>query len=66
MGTSPQVSEAERAIASGDLARAAGLLRQAAEERPNEPQLWMKVAAIHRGMGQPKAALAALHRGLAA
>jgi aspartyl/asparaginyl beta-hydroxylase (cupin superfamily) len=66
MGTSPQVSEAERAIASGDLARAAGLLRQAAEERPNEPQLWMKVAAIHRGMGEPKVALEALHRGLAA
>lgn len=60
------VSEAERAVGSGDLRRAAGLLRQAAESRPDDPALWLKLAAMHRGMGDPQAALEALHRALAA
>ena len=59
------VSEAEGAIAAGDLRRAATLLSEAAESRPDDADLWMKVAALHRATGSPQAALDALHRALA-
>ena len=59
------VSEAESAIAAGDLRRAATLLSEAAESRPKDADLWMKVAALHRATGSPQAALDALHRALA-
>jgi aspartyl/asparaginyl beta-hydroxylase (cupin superfamily) len=57
--------EAERAVATGDLQRAAALLTQVAESRPGDPELWMKVAALQRASGNSQAALAALHRSLA-
>ena len=44
--------EAERAVAAGDLQRAAALLTQVAESRPGDPELWMKVAALQRALGQ--------------
>jgi hypothetical protein len=59
------VSGAEQAVASGDLKRAVALLEQAAEERPDDFTLWMKIAAMHRGTGNPQAALDAIHRALA-
>ncbi|HEU0284688.1 MAG TPA: aspartyl/asparaginyl beta-hydroxylase domain-containing protein [Sphingomicrobium sp.] len=59
------VSEAEGAIAAGDLRRAATLLSEAAESRSGDADLWMKVAALHRASGSPQAALDALHRALA-
>ena len=59
------VSEAERAIAQGDLRRAVGLLSEAAEAQPGDGGLWMKVAALHRATGSPEAALNAIHRALA-
>jgi len=59
------VSEAERAVGSGDLRRAAGLLLEAAESRPEDPALWMKLAAMRRRTGDPHAALQAVHRALA-
>lgn len=59
------VSEAEGAIAAGDFRRAATLLSEAAESRPGDADLWMKVAALHRASGSPQAALDALHRALA-
>lgn len=59
------VSEAERAVAQGDLRRAVKLLGEAAESHPGNVELWMKVAALHRATGSPAAALEALHKALA-
>ena len=59
------VSGAEQAVASGDLKRAVALLEKAAEGRPDDFTLWMKIAAMHRGTGNPQAALDAIHRALA-
>ena len=59
------VTEAERAIAKGDLRRAVSLLSEAAEAQPHDGELWMKVAALHRATGSPQAALNAIHRALA-
>ena len=65
MESAALVSDAERAIASGDLRRAVELLTGAAAARPEDPSLWLKVASLHRATGSPQAALDALHRGLA-
>ena len=65
MESAALVSDAERAIASGDLPRAIELLTDAAGARPDDPGLWLKVASLHRATGSPQAALEALHRGLA-
>lgn len=59
------VSEADRAIASGDPRRAAQLLEQATVAQPDDPALWMKLAAMLRGSGNPRAALGAVHKALA-
>ena len=59
------VSEAEHAVAVGDLQRAVTLLSEAAEARPGDAELWMKVAALHRATGNPPAALDAVHHALA-
>jgi aspartyl/asparaginyl beta-hydroxylase (cupin superfamily) len=65
MGVPTLEQEAEQAVASGDLRHAAALLTRAAESRPQDADLWVKVAALQRGAGNPGAALAALHRALA-
>ena len=65
MKSASLVSEAERAIAAGDLRRATTLLGEAAENQPDNADLWMKVAALQRATGNAEAALAALHRALA-
>jgi len=59
------VAEADRAAASGDVPRAIGLLEQAGEADPSQPQLWLKLAALRRATGQPGKALDAVHRALA-
>ncbi|NUT00880.1 MAG: aspartyl/asparaginyl beta-hydroxylase domain-containing protein [Sphingomonas sp.] len=59
------VSEAERAVAAGDLRRAVTLLSEAAEARQGDAEIWMKVAALHRATGSPDAALEAVNRALA-
>ena len=59
------VAEADRAAASGDLARAIELLEQAGADGPGEPQLWLKLAALRRAAGQPARALDAVNRALA-
>ena len=59
------VSQADRAVASGDPRRAAQLLQQATTAQPDDPTLWMKLAAMLRGSGDPRAALDAVHRALA-
>ena len=65
MNSAALVDEAERAVATGDLRRAVTLLSEAAESRPGDAELWMKVAALHRATGSPQAALDAVHRALA-
>ena len=59
------VAEADRAAASGDLPRAIGLLEQAGEKDPDQPELWLKLAALRRAAGQPARALDAVNRALA-
>lgn len=65
MQTAGLVSEADKAVAAGDLRRAVSLLNEAAEGSPGDAELWMKVAALHRATGSPDAALDAVHRALA-
>ncbi len=64
METGSLAQQAERAVASGDLPRAVTLLQQAAETGPADAALWLKLAAMHRGTGNPQAALEAVHRAL--
>src|SRR5947207_3205720 len=58
------IGQAERALGSGDLPTASQLLEQAAAERPDDPGLWLRVAALHRGGGKPRLALNAVHQAL--
>jgi aspartyl/asparaginyl beta-hydroxylase (cupin superfamily) len=59
------VADADRAAAAGNLGRAIELLEQAGAARPDEPQLWLKLAALRRASGQPAKALDAVNRALA-
>jgi len=59
------VLEADRAAASGDLARAIELLEQAGMAESDQPELWLKLAALRRAAGQPAKALEAVNRALA-
>ena len=65
MDVADLLAQAEKAVGSGDLQRAIGYFQRAADARPDDPTLWMKVAAIHRGTGDLPASLDALHRALA-
>jgi aspartyl/asparaginyl beta-hydroxylase (cupin superfamily) len=64
MGADALIEQAERAIRSGDLQASVQLLEQAAELRPDDFTLWLRIAATHRGTGKPQAALGAVHRAL--
>ena len=59
------LDQADRAVASGDVRRAAALLEEAAVARSDDAELWMKLAAMQRASGDPVAALHAVHRALA-
>lgn len=59
------VAEADRAAAAGDLRLAADMLERAAVAAPDDAQIWMKLAALRRGLGQPARALDAVNRALA-
>ena len=59
------VAEADRAAAAGDIAQAMTLLERASETTPDDPQLWLKLAALRRASAQPAKALEAVHRALA-
>lgn len=58
------VAEADRAAAGGDIPRAIELLKQAGHADPKQPQLWLKLAALHRAASQPQLALEAVNRAL--
>src|SRR6478735_10941682 len=64
MASAGLISDADQAVAQGDLRRAVALLNEAAEAEPANADLWMKVAALHRATGSPDAALQAVHRAL--
>ena len=59
------VAEADRAATAGDLQRAVQLLEQASEGQPDQPQIWLKLAALRRATRQPGKALEAVNRALA-
>lgn len=59
------VAEADRAATAGDLQRAVQLLEQASQDQPDQPQLWLKLAALRRATRQPAKALEAVNRALA-
>lgn len=50
---------------AGDLPGAAALIERAATQEPDDQTLWLRLAGIRRGMGEPRAALEAVHRALA-
>ena len=56
--------DAERAVGTGDLESGIRLLQQAAEQRRDDPELWLRIAALHRGLARPRPALDAVHRAL--
>ena len=64
MGSASPISEADQAVAQGDLRKGVALLSEAAERDPTNADLWMKVAALYRATGNPQAALGAVHRAL--
>jgi aspartyl/asparaginyl beta-hydroxylase (cupin superfamily) len=59
------IAEAEKAVRSGDLKTAVGFLERATSKRADDPGLWLRIAAMERGIGNPRAALDAVHRALA-
>lgn len=58
------IAEAERAVRSGELQSAVSLLERAAADRPGDAGLWLRIAAMKRGTGKPREALAAVQKAL--
>jgi len=58
------IGEAEKALGTGDVRLASELLERAVAERPDDPDLWLRAAALHRGAGKPRLALQAVHQAL--
>jgi aspartyl/asparaginyl beta-hydroxylase (cupin superfamily) len=65
MDVADLIRNADQALAGRDFGRAASLLEQAASLTPRDMDLWMRVAAMRRGSGEPAKALDAVHRALA-
>jgi len=59
------IADADAAIAVRDFARAISLLAKAADVRPDDMSVWMKIAALHRAGKEPRQALDAVHKALA-
>lgn len=57
-------SRADRAAETGDLATAIRLLDGETQIRPDDGQLWLKLAALRRASGQPAKALDAVNKAL--
>ena len=64
MNSGALLAQAERAVAAGNLDGAITLLQQAAEHRADDAEIWLKIAALHRGLSRPRPALDAVHRAL--
>jgi len=65
MSTAPLLVEAERAVSARDFARAQRLLSEAAAKNPQDASIPLRLAGISRALGQPRAALDAVHKALA-
>jgi tetratricopeptide (TPR) repeat protein len=67
MATAPTAAEAQadRAAARGDFAAACDLLATACAGRPDEPELWLKLAAMRRARHDLAGAIGAVDRALA-
>ena len=65
MSVAELVQDADRAAAQRDFGRAVSLLEEAARLAPEDAALWMRLAAMRRGTGQPARALEAVHKALA-
>ncbi len=57
-------ARADEAVRRNDLRGAAGHLVQATAISPDDPAMWMSLAACRRGLGDPIAALAAIENAL--
>ena len=64
MDSGALLAQAERALGSGNIDCAVALLQQVAEQRGDDAEIWLKIAALNRGRGQPRPALDAVHRAL--
>lgn len=60
----PLIDQADRAVAAGDLVSARELLQRAGEGGGSEA-VWLRLAAVERAAGRPRAALVAVDRALA-
>src|SRR4051812_26414229 len=58
------LAQAERAVGLGDLEAGIALLERAAEQRTDDAEIWLRIAALNRGRGRPGPALDAVHRAL--
>ena len=58
------IGQADRALGTGDIQLASDLLERAAAARPDDPDLWLRAAALYRGAGKPRKALEAVHHAL--
>ena len=58
------LSDADRALAAQDFARAAALFEEAAKDG-DDPSILLRLAGAHRACGRPRVALDAVHRALA-
>ena len=65
MDVAELIRGADVALAGRDFGKAETLLEEAAALAPGDFSLWMRVAAVRRGAGQPAKALDAVHRALA-
>jgi aspartyl/asparaginyl beta-hydroxylase (cupin superfamily) len=65
MDVAELIRGADQALAGRDFGKAASLLEEAAALAPSDFTLWMRVAAMRRGAGQPAKALDAIHKALA-
>lgn len=59
------IASADQALTAQDFGKAQALLREAAEVRPDDMSILMRLAGASRAAGQPRVALDALHRALA-
>jgi len=60
----PRLAEADRAAGAAEFERAIGLLQEVAESGGGDLAIWLKIAAMQRMSGKPRAALEAVHRAL--
>ena len=62
--TGQLVAQADHAASTGDIRRALELLDEATRLGTDEPETYIKLAALHRAAGQPDKALASVRQAL--